>query len=266
MLTDSPVNRPKEFFELIRLWLQDCDENHPGCRGTSTTRLPTRLIHVGKSNADKIFLYETTKEDQRQYQEDGSDKYSYVALSHRWGDPKKCNHFVTLPGTVLDDFKKEIPLSGDSGLPPTFQHAIEVTRCLGKEYLWIDSICILQGPDGDFKTEAKRMEDVFSSAYCVIAASRAEDQRDGFLKPREDRKFLKFETSAGNPFYVCEPIDDFKRDVLDGPLNKRGWVLQERALARRTIYFTKVQMYFECGEGVRCETLSKIRQYVDLPN
>jgi hypothetical protein len=231
--------------------------------------LPTRLIHVGKSSADKIFLYETTEEDQREHQKhqkDGSDKYSYVALSHRWGDPKKCKHFVTLPGKLLDDFKNEIPLSGDSGLPPTFQHAVEVTRRLKKDYLWIDSICILQGPDGDFKTEAKRMEDVFSSAYCVIAASRAEDHRDGFLKPRKDRKFLKFATSGRKPLYACEPIDDFKRDVLDSPLNRRGWVLQERALARRTIYFTEVQTYFECGEGVRCETLSKIRQYVDLPN
>ncbi|TAQ89933.1 hypothetical protein B7494_g1781 [Chlorociboria aeruginascens] len=258
-LTNSPFSTPKEFFELICLWLQDCDENHPGCRRESRTRLPTRLIHIGKSNTDKVVLYETTGEDQRQYRK-GSDKYSYVALSHRWGDPRKCKHFVTLPGKVLDEFKEEIPSSGEFGLPPTFQHAIEVARWLGKEYLWIDSICILQGLHGDFKSEAKVMEDVFSSAYCVIAASRAEDQRDGFLKPREKRKFLKFETSAGNPFYACEPIDDFKRDVLDGPLNRRGWVLQERALARRTIYFTQVQTYFECGEGVRCETLSKIRQ------
>jgi hypothetical protein len=63
-----------------------------------------------------------------------------------------------------------------------------------------------------------------------------------------------------NPFYVCEAIDDFQHDVIDGRLNKRGWVLQERALARRTIYFTENQTYWECGEGVRCETLAKMRK------
>jgi len=41
-------------------------------------------------------------------------------------------------------------------------------------------------------------------------------------------------------------------------MNKRGWVLQERALACRTIYFTAQQTYWECGGGVRCETLTKM--------
>jgi hypothetical protein len=43
-------------------------------------------------------------------------------------------------------------------------------------------------------------------------------------------------------------------------LNKRGWVLQERALARRTIYFTARQTYWECGCGVRCETLTRLHK------
>jgi hypothetical protein len=43
-----------------------------------------------------------------------------------------------------------------------------------------------------------------------------------------------------------------------GDLNKRGWVFQERALSRRTMYFTKTQVYWECGKGVQCETLTKM--------
>ncbi|KAJ9138333.1 Serine/threonine-protein kinase par-4 [Pleurostoma richardsiae] len=60
------------------------------------------------------------------------------------------------------------------------------------------------------------------------------------------------------PFYICENIDDFNLHVLNGRLNKRGWVLQQHALARRTIFFTEHQTYFECGDGVRCETLTKM--------
>ncbi|KAL1612964.1 hypothetical protein SLS60_001195 [Paraconiothyrium brasiliense] len=56
--------------------------------------------------------------------------------------------------------------------------------------------------------------------------------------------------------YICDAIDDFTRDVEQGNLNRRGWVLQERALSRRTIYFAENQTYWECGEGVRCETLT----------
>lgn len=104
------------------------------------------------------------------------------------------------------------------------------------------------------------MEDVFSSAYCVLAASSANGQSDGFLKPREDRKFLTFLREGLPPVYICQFIDDFAQHVLEGPLNKRGWVLQERALARRTIYFTDTQTYWECGDGVRCETLTKMNK------
>ncbi len=144
-------------------------------------------------------------------------------------------------------------------LPATFRDAVLTTRALGMEHLWIDSICIIQGPDGDFHVQAKNMETVFSSAYCVLAASQADSQRSGFLKPRRKRDYVTLRNGPGGaPFYICENIDDFNLHVLKGHLNKRGWVLQEHALARRTILFTEHQTYWECGHGVRCETLSQM--------
>lgn len=186
----------------------------------------------------------------------------YIALSHPWGDSAKHPPFRTLrkdhsgQGRELATFLKGIPYDQ---LPATFKDAVDTTRALGIRYLWIDSICIIQGDDGDFSEEAKHMEDVFSCAYCVLAASRANGQHDGFLKDRPQREYLTFGHGVES-FYVCRPIDDFGRDVLEGSLNKRGWVLQERALARRTVFFTENQTYFECGRGVRCETLAKMHQ------
>jgi hypothetical protein len=106
------------------------------------------------------------------------------------------------------------------------------------------------------------MESVFSSADCVLAASSAQGQSDGFLNNREGshRDFVTFKSRNMPPFWVCDFIDDFNQHVLEGPLNKRGWVLQERVLAHRTIYFTNKQTYWECGEGVRCETLTKMEK------
>jgi hypothetical protein len=101
------------------------------------------------------------------------------------------------------------------------------------------------------------MEDVFSSAYCVLAASSAKRQQDGFLNPRKENEFLTLEKN-GAPLYICQFMDDFNAHVLEAPLSKRGWVMQERALARRTIFFTDRQTYWECGGGVRCETLTKV--------
>jgi hypothetical protein len=147
-------------------------------------------------------------------------------------------------------------------LPQTFQDAIIITRALSVQYLWIDSICIIQDDRNDWETESRLMEQLYSCAYVTIAASCASGTEDGFLKPRPARESVRMKGSDGSSFFLCDAIDDFSSDVDQGELNKRGWVLQERALSRRTIYFAEKQTYWECGEGVRCETLTKMRKYV----
>ncbi|KAI1326039.1 hypothetical protein F5Y16DRAFT_248365 [Xylariaceae sp. FL0255] len=251
------LQQPKtpDYFRLLSLWLQDCDDNHKSCRSAHRIVFPTRLIDVGTPEDRSLRLIET-----REVKLDG-DTDRYIALSHPWGNPAEHPPFSTLrtdpSGNQRDlaTLKTAIPYPK---LPLTFQHAIDTTRKLGIRYLWIDSLCIIQGEDGDFEEESKHMEDVFSCAYCVLAASRAKGQTSGFLGPIPKRSYVTFERESEKPFYVCEAIDDFNRDVLEGHLNTRGWILQERALARRTIFFTETQTYFECGSGVRSQSLAKL--------
>jgi hypothetical protein len=213
------------------------------------------LIDLGSGSDINLRLVAT--------QEESISSHQYVALSHPWGDVKKFPPFCTWRrdgsglGHDINTFKQAIKYGE---LPATFKDAVDCTRALGIRYLWIDSICIIQGKDGDFNDEAKNMEKVFSGAYCVLAASRASNQYSGFLGPRPQRKYITFEHDRDQPYYVCEPIDNFSRDIIEGALNQRGWVLQERALARRTIYFAKSQTYFECGNGIRCETLTSMHK------
>lgn len=209
--------------------------------------MPTRLIDVGQGLSETVKLYETQ----------ATDSLEYIALSHPWGENPP--YFRTFRKN-LEEYKQGIRIAD---LTKTFRDAVKTTRELGMRYLWIDSICIIQryeSDPGDFEQEAKHMENVFSSAYCVLAASSAHGQSDGFLNEREGshREFVSFKRDGNHPFYVCRFIDDFNQHVLNGPLNKRGWVMQERVLAHRTIYFTDKQTYWECGEGVRCETLTKM--------
>lgn len=222
--------------------------SHRACHAISRESLPTRLIDVGTLGDPRLRLVETAHEKLA--------NVKYIALSHPWGDTTQYRPFSTLRKTV-DAYKVAIPYEK---LPATFKDAVICTRNLNIRYIWVDSICIIQGKDGDFNEEATRMEDVFSGAFCVLAASRASNQHDGFLGPRAKQQFITMKRTDQKPFYVCKTINNFSKDVIDGSLNKRGWVLQERALARRTIYFTASQTYFECGEGIRCETLTKMRK------
>lgn len=240
-----PESSSQKHFDIIRQCLLDCETNHAECRPNKPGSLPTRLIHLGSKDSYDFTLYTTQQ----------GDRIDYIALSHPWG---KGPHFCTTLANI-ESHRRGINLDK---LPTMFKDAVVTTRELGLEYLWIDSICIIQGDGGDFDHEAKLMEDVFSSAFCVIAASSAHGQNNGFLiRESQQHECLTFEHDGLPPLYVSRFMDDFNKDVLEGPLSKRGWVLQERALARRTIYFTNRQMYWECGKGVRSESLTKMDKW-----
>ncbi|KAF2267247.1 hypothetical protein CC78DRAFT_593772, partial [Lojkania enalia] len=141
--------------------------------------------------------------------------------------------------------------------PKTFGDAIKITKALGADYLWIDSLCIVQDSAGDWDHESQKMEKVFISANCVLDASAVKSSHDGLFIPRQ-RDYIWIAPKNVEPFYLYETIEDYDRDVSHAPLNSRAWALQERALAHRTIHFAERQIYWECGQVVRCESLAKM--------
>ncbi|VUC21240.1 unnamed protein product [Clonostachys rosea] len=240
-----PVAETSAFYRLINTWITVCDKSHDclsrKADASSQDGMPTRVICVEN---DELRLLETNE----------NMTEPYIALSHCWGKPVHGNG-LTLNTDNLADFKNTIPYSK---LPKSFQDAVRITRALHVSYLWIDSLCIIQDDGKDWEREARRMEYVFSSAYCTIAATSASSSTQGFLRQRRPRSCVTVKTGAG-PLYLAPFIDNFKKDVEEGVLNSRGWVLQERALSRRTIHFTSTQMYWECGGGIQCETLAQLR-------
>uniref|UniRef100_A0A8H7TQ80 Heterokaryon incompatibility domain-containing protein n=1 Tax=Bionectria ochroleuca TaxID=29856 RepID=A0A8H7TQ80_BIOOC len=234
--------------KLLNAWINLCNKTH-NCsldtanRSAPGRHMPTRLISVGDDYTSTIRLVDSI--------ELSNDKY--VALSHRWGDVSN-QKMVRTTVSNIDDFKKEIRFES---LPRTFQDAVKLARLIGVPFLWIDSLCIIQGDEEDWAKEAARMEEVFSYAYCVFTATSAKSSLRGFLGDREPRPSVAVSTS-GNRMYLSKYIDDFEKDVEHGLLNTRGWVLQERALARRTIHITSTQIYWECGHGIYCETLAQL--------
>jgi hypothetical protein len=263
---DIPIGLPKldrvaksVHFNIVRHWLEDCDDRHGNCAPKwPMGYCPKRLLYFGEN--DECRLVETQSLGRRR------EFLKYAALSHPWGLPQQHHHFKS---TKTNCFEFLAAIEPDR-LPANYQDAIRVCRAaLGIHYLWIDSICILQAADGDagdFHDEAAFIQDIFANAYCVIAASSARGTSSGFLKPRKPSEPLCLPRKSRNgsqdgKYYISDVLDDFENDVLDGPLTERGWVMQERALARRTLFFTANQTYFECRQGIRCESLSRMRWY-----
>jgi hypothetical protein len=94
-------------------------------------KLPKRLIHIppGDNQLDNIRLILT---DQTV-----PDQTTYLTLTHCWGGTAP----LTTTRQNLCDMLQIVPFQY---LPKTFQDAIRTTKRLGFEYLWIDSLCILQ--------------------------------------------------------------------------------------------------------------------------
>ncbi|KAF2810666.1 HET-domain-containing protein [Mytilinidion resinicola] len=150
----------------------------------------------------------------------------YIALSHRWNSNTALQ---STTGANVGRRKEEIDLNS---LSQTFQDAVTATRKLGIQYLWIDSLCIVQDNNNEVTMECNRMELIFSQAYSVIAATSGHSGHYGFLSRHG---------MDGRPFLL--PNDEEN-------LHTRGWVFQERALARHTIHFATSQTYWECEGSI----------------
>lgn len=67
-------------------------------------------------------------------------------------------------------------------LPKSFREAILITRRLGYEYIWIDSLCIIQDDPADWERESAKMADIYENAVLTLAASDAIDSQHGCFR------------------------------------------------------------------------------------
>ncbi|RSL80074.1 hypothetical protein CEP51_006867 [Fusarium floridanum] len=229
----------KEYFRLLQKWLNESTTNG---REIHHYYMPSRLIEITLSEGQfKLRLLKTAEEFL-------FSSRRYIALSHRWGG-------IDTFCTTTDNFDERLIDIPYSQLPKTFQHAVITTWNLGVGYLWIDSLCIIQRDESDWRRESARMENVFAYAHCTLAATSAENCNQGFLG-RSPGSAIRLGDSDSMSVYIKETGNDFDKDVAQGPLNKRAWVFQERVLSRRTIHFSAEQTYLEFGSNIWCETMS----------
>ncbi|KAF6793817.1 HET domain-containing protein, partial [Colletotrichum sojae] len=69
-----------------------------------------------------------------------------------------------------------------SKLPLTFRDAIEVTYSIGVQYLWMDSLCVVQGSEEDKVRESASMDRIFGNAFLALIAANSSDCKDGFFE------------------------------------------------------------------------------------
>ncbi|KAI2470206.1 heterokaryon incompatibility protein-domain-containing protein, partial [Annulohypoxylon bovei var. microspora] len=182
----------------------------------------------------------------------------YATLSHCWG-PGPPEEKLRLLKSTLDSLRRGLSVDV---LPKTFQHSFEVIERLKVRYLWIDRLCIVQDSAEDWRAEASIMQSVYSHGLLNIAALGAADDQAGCFFNRDPAVVaptvvdLSPQDGSIAMFYRVEAerkawVKDFEGE----PLLSRAWVLQERILSTRNLYFGSKQVFWECFETSCCETV-----------
>jgi hypothetical protein len=84
-------------------------------------------------------------------------------------------------------------------LPVTFQHAVQITRQLGYDFLWIDSLCIIQDSTSDWYLESAIMGDIYAGGFCNISAVAGQDSQDGCFAVRTPLKYITSSAQQSTP-------------------------------------------------------------------
>jgi hypothetical protein len=228
----NPSTKSEQTFSLIRKWMNECVLEHSVCQSSIDHRvLPTRLIYVDSTITSSKMLARICRGESLPVQT------PYITLSHCWGDTK----FLTTTRTNLSSFELSIPVNS---LSRTFQDALFATVKLGFQYIWIDSLCILQDDPEDWKQESRSMYRVYKNSSCNISASGFPDGVKGFLPTKRHIDPVPGSVTLRNqvPKPGCSTTQDdsggcyyvtTKRpwtELRDGPIFSRAWTLQEQLL------------------------------------
>lgn len=223
----------------IKDWIKHCEHEHPICNdaGQAGNFTPSRLLKLD----DGVSLCIP------------HESVHFAALSYCWGTSKQ-------PTTTKANLQARLGHVDVAELPQTLKDAICICRGLGVNYIWIDSLCIVQDDEEDWVSQSAQMARLYSCARIVIAATTAADANEGFLRQRDlpvtltttgsRRGALRWQTRRVRNHH---PVIAAHADVRALPLSKRGWTLQEELLATRLLYFCPDEVVYRCKTSVRCE-------------
>ena len=254
--SDFPVKKlpgttaSHDSFKKVQEWLDICQKSHEWCqpRIIGLSRLPKRVLDVSLS---QVRLYETQHKPGR-----------YVCLSHCWGD--------TLPACRTTSVTFEANQRGIDweAIPATFRDSIDFTRRLGLQYIWIDSMCIIQDDPQDWGEQSALMANIYENAHVTLCATASSSDDGGCYlatpfrwQPRKlsirKRDGIEYEVyirygldKLHIPDWATANIESNPRLF---PLMTRGWIYQERLLSRRLVHFAAGELMWECSELTDCE-------------
>jgi len=194
---------------MARKWIKMCKEQHPeSCNPLATSparKNPDGLVCIDVKN---LCLCPIESEDE------------YIALSYVWGPN---NYPRTTKGRV-QEFSKPGAFSNIS-LPQTIADAIELTKDLGYQFLWTDSLCIIQDADNEKLKLINLMDVIYSQADVTIVVASSNTAQSGIvglnlINGKAGRSIKTATIGSGLHLGI---LPSFDREMMDSFHATRGW-------------------------------------------
>jgi hypothetical protein len=225
-------------FERCRDWLKRCKDHHsktcleetmdPKVFGMRLIDVKTRSIVPAQKGAQ------------------------YVALSYVWGHRE-----VAKPLMLSKNTRDR--LTGPGGLsdshfyiPKVVHDAMVITSELGFDFLWIDALCIVQDDDEDIGRQIGKMDQVYSCASLTIVSTEPHANCD-IPGVRENTRTPDQTVCKIGHLELINTLPTLSQAFESSEWDTRGWTLQEKALSKRLLIFTKSQVYWLCNSTVYAE-------------
>lgn len=219
----------QECIDLIKSWFQRCTQSHgPACALEKDVPLPTRLVYVPSNEQELLRLCNTKNMRGR-----------FACLSYCWG------HVLSPFNTSAETLENRMAGFKANELPDTLLDAVSIVRRLGLHWIWVDSLCILQGDPEDWSRESSKMATVYGNAAFTISADLSDNANAGIIHPRTLLQSHQF----GRHEELClQELPQEWESITRHPLYRRGWAFQERMLSPRVLHVFRDQVAWECNK------------------
>jgi hypothetical protein len=145
----------------------------------------------------------------------------------------------------------------EGDIPQVIKDAMQVVSSIQERLLWVDSLCIVQDDESVKHHLISEMSSIYSGALVTIVAASGKNAGFGLPGVSENSRVLKgLEEIPDTGLHVMHRRRPLYQIMDDSTYNTRGWTFQERLLSRRCIYFTDIQIFFECQQHLYSEDRS----------
>ncbi|KAF0318867.1 hypothetical protein GQ607_013826 [Colletotrichum asianum] len=173
----------------------------------------------------------------------------YMALSYQWRTATAYPEAdLQLTKKKMDELERPQSLK-ESLIPEVISDAMLLCRNMGRRYLWVDRLCIVQDDDNLKISQIQSMDTIYQQAFATIIACAdgvgtglpglVDRPRQGTLGNRCWHLSIDGHCIGASMITITEAVEKSE-------WNTRAWTYQERLLSRRHFFFGDSDVFFSC--------------------